>query len=203
LCSPSLAWSSCSVLRSVGPAATMRSAAIPRSARSMVLPNIRRMLPRRRRWDPEQRLPTRHLAQHRRHAPLPWPGMKSGTLRSGYPPTASSSRVPRLCATVTASQKCGTSEVRGITFSPSSVEFPIEEARDGLRCGLFEDFCDDGAMPLICPTCQTLTRRKQGTDNAAKQLRQVETAVGYHRNEKPAAGRPARATMFAMMSMCP
>jgi hypothetical protein len=46
-------------------------------------------------------------------------------------------------------------------------------------------------------------RRKQVSENAAKQLRQVETSVGYHHNEKPAAGCPARAKIFAMMSMCP
>ena len=97
LCSLSLGWSSCCALRRVEPAATLRTAAVPRSARSMVLPNIRRMLPRRRRRDPEQRLPTRRRAQHRRHAPLPWPGMKSETPRSGSPPSASSSRFPRIC----------------------------------------------------------------------------------------------------------
>jgi hypothetical protein len=80
---------------------------------------------------------------------------------------------------------------------------PIEKARDGLRHRLSDGFCDDGAMPLICPTRQTLMRRKQVSENAAKQLRQVETSVGYHRNEKPAAGCPARAKIFAMMSMCP
>jgi hypothetical protein len=80
---------------------------------------------------------------------------------------------------------------------------PIEKARNGLWSGLSEGFCDNGAMPVICPTCQILTRRKQVSENTTTQLRQVETAFGYHRNEKPAAGFPARAAIFAMMSKCP
>ena len=100
---------------------------------------------------------------------------------------------------VTASQKCGVSEERGITFLPSSGgSRPIRASDKGASSG----FPDDGP-PLICPTCQTLTRRKQVTGNAVKQLRQVETAVGYHGIEIPAACRQARAALFAMMSMCP
>jgi hypothetical protein len=50
-------------------------------------------------------------------------------------------------------------------------------------------FCDDAIMPLICPTCQTFSGRKQITENATKQLRQIETVASDRatQNEKPAA----------------
>jgi hypothetical protein len=50
-------------------------------------------------------------------------------------------------------------------------------------------------MPVICPTCQQFSERKQITENATKQLRRIETVASDSatQNETPAADFRARA----------
>jgi hypothetical protein len=88
---------------------------------------------------------------------------------------------------------CGRRPIRDLQNKKPATDFSVR----------VHDFRDDGVMPVICPTCQTVFWRSTLPGNSTKRLRRIETALtDCFIKQKSPRRFPVRAATSAMVSIC-